>query len=361
MGLFDGRVGREGFASTAHVARLTARPVVLVVDISAPSRTIGRGRARAARPTTRRADGRRGAQPGRLAAPRGRGRGARRSGVPVLGVLTATTGSATPSRHLGLVPAAERARTPSRWWRLADAVAEHVDLDAVLGSRARRRTWTRHAWDPATEIDARRPAGRWSPSPAGGRSRSATPRPRSCSRPPGCEVVAFDPLTDQRLPGGHRRRSTSVAASPRCTPRELADNAALRRDARARRSRPASRPWPSAPGCSTSAVARRRRPMVGVDRRGGGDDRAADAAATATRPRPPTTCCPGAGEPVHRPRVPPHRSHRPRTRTGRCVDGRRVPDAASPGRPCTRRTCTPTGPATPSSPSGSPRRAARHA
>src|SRR6201989_1184734 len=32
MGLFDGVVGREDFASTAHVARLLQAPVVLVVD-----------------------------------------------------------------------------------------------------------------------------------------------------------------------------------------------------------------------------------------------------------------------------------------------------------------------------------------
>src|SRR5690242_21418038 len=41
MGLYDGRVGHDGFASTAHVARATATPVVLVVDISRASRTIG--------------------------------------------------------------------------------------------------------------------------------------------------------------------------------------------------------------------------------------------------------------------------------------------------------------------------------
>src|SRR5690348_17546021 len=32
MGLYDGRLGTDGFASTAHVARLTRSPVVLVVD-----------------------------------------------------------------------------------------------------------------------------------------------------------------------------------------------------------------------------------------------------------------------------------------------------------------------------------------
>ena len=41
MGLFDGRIGGDGFASTAHVAALTRTPVVLVVDISRSSRSIG--------------------------------------------------------------------------------------------------------------------------------------------------------------------------------------------------------------------------------------------------------------------------------------------------------------------------------
>ena len=39
MGLFDGRIGGEGFASTAHVARLIQAPVIMVMDISHTSRT----------------------------------------------------------------------------------------------------------------------------------------------------------------------------------------------------------------------------------------------------------------------------------------------------------------------------------
>ena len=39
MGLFDGQMGGEGFASTAHVASLVQAPVIMVIDISHTSRT----------------------------------------------------------------------------------------------------------------------------------------------------------------------------------------------------------------------------------------------------------------------------------------------------------------------------------
>src|SRR3954464_15433159 len=39
MGLFDGRIGGDGFASTAHVAGLVDAPLIAVVDISQVSRT----------------------------------------------------------------------------------------------------------------------------------------------------------------------------------------------------------------------------------------------------------------------------------------------------------------------------------
>src|SRR5699024_11245786 len=40
MGLFDGALGTDGYASTAHVARELAAPVLLVVDASAASRSV---------------------------------------------------------------------------------------------------------------------------------------------------------------------------------------------------------------------------------------------------------------------------------------------------------------------------------
>ena len=54
MGLYDGQIGGEGFASTAHVATVTRTPVVLVVDISHASRSIAATGARAWSRSTRR-------------------------------------------------------------------------------------------------------------------------------------------------------------------------------------------------------------------------------------------------------------------------------------------------------------------
>src|SRR5690625_2649073 len=39
MGLYDGRLGTDGYASTAHVAALTRSPVVVVIDVARTSRT----------------------------------------------------------------------------------------------------------------------------------------------------------------------------------------------------------------------------------------------------------------------------------------------------------------------------------
>ena len=73
MGLYDGAIGREGFASTAHVAGILGAPVILVVDISASSRTVaavvhGSGVLRPGR-----ADRRRHPEQGRVGAARHRG------------------------------------------------------------------------------------------------------------------------------------------------------------------------------------------------------------------------------------------------------------------------------------------------
>ena len=66
--------------------------------------------------------------------------------LPVLGTLGRDDAVSAPSRHLGLVPAAERDEAAHALDALADRVAERVDLEAVLEAgrdRARPRRASR--------------------------------------------------------------------------------------------------------------------------------------------------------------------------------------------------------------------------
>ena len=158
MGLFDGR-GDTGEGSTAHVAGLIGAPVLLVVDAA------GLGRSVAAL-----AAGFAGFEPGlRLGGVLLNRVGSDRHedilraalagiGVPVLGALRRDDQVAVPSRHLGLIPAAERqpaAQAAVR--RLAALVGQSVDLDAVVALARSAPALTTPAWappvpGPATEI-----------------------------------------------------------------------------------------------------------------------------------------------------------------------------------------------------------------
>src|SRR6476646_3456686 len=109
MGLFDGAVGTGGFASSAHVADLVQAPVVLVVDCAATARSVGaivHGFSRFSdriRVT--------GVILNNVASSRHEAEardGVAETGVPVLGVIPRLPDVVVPSRHLGLVPAAER-------------------------------------------------------------------------------------------------------------------------------------------------------------------------------------------------------------------------------------------------------------
>lgn len=203
MGLFDGRLGTGGEASTAHVAALTAAPVVLVADVSHASRTHAAVVAGLAGfdPAVRVA--------GVVLNKAGSARHAdeivaalRPSGIPVLGVLPRDAGVETPSRHLGLVPAGERDESAAMAARLAGLIEQYVDVDAVLAVARRAPELTGSPWDPAAEITAasgRRPVV----AVAAGRAFTfGYTETFELLRAAGCEVVTFDPLTDTCLPAG---------------------------------------------------------------------------------------------------------------------------------------------------------------
>lgn len=198
MGLYDGRVGGDGFASTAHVAALTDTPVVLVVDISRSSRSVGavvHGMAtyddsvRVAAVILNKAG-----------SPRHAAEVISSIDLPVLGVLDRDELLATPSRHLGLVPAAERDEAADTLAGLAERVAGCVDLDRVLEVARSAPDLDAVPWDPTRLV---RPSGTGRPvvAMAGGRAFTFRyPETEELLRAAGCDVVPFDPTTDQRLP-----------------------------------------------------------------------------------------------------------------------------------------------------------------
>ncbi|WP_231384121.1 cobyrinate a,c-diamide synthase [Mycobacterium sp. UM_WGJ] len=203
MGLFDGRLGTDGEASTAHIAALTATPVVLVVDVSHASRThaaVVAGLAgfdpavRIAGVVLNKAGSARHAEEVVAAL--------RPSGIPVLGVLPRDAGVQTPSRHLGLVPAAERTESAAMADRLAELMEQYVDVEALLAVARQAPELTGSAWDPAAEVSAasgRRPVV----AVAAGRAFTfGYTETFELLRAAGCEVASFDPLTDTCLPAG---------------------------------------------------------------------------------------------------------------------------------------------------------------
>jgi cobyrinic acid a,c-diamide synthase len=214
MGLFDGRLGTEGFASTAHVAALTHSPVVLVVDVSNTTRTaaaVVHGLA-TFDPRIRVA--------GVVLNKAASGRHLREvwsavetSGVTVLGVLPRDAGVEAPSRHLGLVPAAERDEADASVERLAERVAAHVDLDAVLSIAGSAPDLSGTPWDPTAEIASasgelvdRRPS-EGGPRPvvavAGGRAFTFRyAETEELMRAAGLDPVVVDPTRDASLPAG---------------------------------------------------------------------------------------------------------------------------------------------------------------
>lgn len=210
MGLYDGAAGEGELGSTAQVAKLLGAPVVLVVDASAQSRSVAalvHGFA-SWDPQVRIG----GVILNKVASDRHEEllREALESvGVPVLGVLRRAAAVATPSRHLGLVPVAERRSAAVDAVRsMAALVSEGCDVSALaaLARTAGPLPEGSAPWDPASAAaGSRPPAGRPAPAVAvaGGPAFTFSYAEHTeLLTAAGADVVAFDPLRDEQLPEG---------------------------------------------------------------------------------------------------------------------------------------------------------------
>ena len=204
MGLYDGATGEGELASTAQVAKLLQAPVLFVVDAAAQGRSIAAlvHGFRAFDPEVRFAGvilNRVGSQTHRSILTDALDE----LGVPVLGALRREAAVSAPSRHLGLVPVAERrAEAVDAVDALGGLLDTSVQLDEVYRLARSAPPLAVTAWDPAEEV-----------------GRGCGPRPRIAvaSGPAftfsyaenaellaaaGAEVCPFDPLHDEALPEG---------------------------------------------------------------------------------------------------------------------------------------------------------------
>jgi cobyrinic acid a,c-diamide synthase len=220
MGLFDGR-GCTAEGSTAHVARLTGAPVLLVVDTAGQGSSVAALVAGFAGYDPRVRVG--GVVLNRVSSARHEEilRAALAGiGMPVLGALRRDDTVAVPSRHLGLIPAPERAGAAAETVRrLGALVARSVGLDGVVALARTAGSLAAPAWAPPQPAHSD-PSPQAGPLPLAGQARPGRPRrpvvavaggaaftfgyaetPELLAAA-GAEVATFDPLRDEALPPG---------------------------------------------------------------------------------------------------------------------------------------------------------------
>ncbi|MFE1776999.1 cobyrinate a,c-diamide synthase [Streptomyces sp. NPDC059008] len=211
MGLFDGASGKGELSSTAQVAKLLRAPVVLVVDASSQSRSVAAlvhgfaswdPEVRLAGVILNKVGSDRHEELLREAMDS--------SGVPVLGALRRDGRAGTPSRHLGLVPVAERrAEALESVRELAARVRAGCDLQALLALARTVPELPDAPWDPAAEVAATGTGvtGGAAKAPliavAGGAAFTFSYAEHAeLLAAAGAEVAPFDPLRDEQLPPG---------------------------------------------------------------------------------------------------------------------------------------------------------------
>ncbi|MEU0694883.1 cobyrinate a,c-diamide synthase [Streptomyces niveus] len=239
MGLYDGAAGQGELASTAQVAKLLRAPVVLVVDASSQSRSVAAlvhgfaswdPEVRIGGVILNKVGSDRHEELLREALDE--------SGVPVLGVLRRAAEIETPSRHLGLVPVAERRDDAVSVVRgLAERVRVGCDVEGLLALARSAPSLEVEVWDAGDAVRAGAGPVRPSAVPsnagrAGLRGSAPDPAPQAPAglegtlvgpvvavaggsaftfsyaehaellRAAGAHVVVFDPLRDEELPAG---------------------------------------------------------------------------------------------------------------------------------------------------------------
>lgn len=202
MGLFDGRIP-DGAGSTAEVAGLLGAPVLLVVDCRGQSRSLAAllHGFRSFDPTLRiggvvlnRVGSARHEEVLRAAADE--------AGLPVLGALPRRDALEVPSRHLGLVPAAEHgAAATAAVDAMAELVAAHVDVGAVVALATPLPAGP--AWSPADAVGAADRPERPVVAVLGGPAFTfGYAEHVELLAAAGAEPVTVDPLHDAALPPG---------------------------------------------------------------------------------------------------------------------------------------------------------------
>jgi cobyrinic acid a,c-diamide synthase len=226
MGLFDGRIEESVNAaataqgSTAHVAALLGAPVILVVDSRGQSQSIAAllhgfstfdHSVRIA-----------GVILNRVGSPRHEEvlrQACEHAGVPVFGAIPRADEMSVPSRHLGLVTAAEHGEhARAAVEAMIELVGRHVDLVGIAAVAASRVT--DEPWDPVVATPAARNV---TVALAAGKAFTfGYTEHAELLRAAGADVVEFDPLTDPLpdrtaalvLPGGFPEQfSTDLSAN----------------------------------------------------------------------------------------------------------------------------------------------------
>lgn len=216
MGMYDGAAGEGELASTAHVAKLLGAPVVLVVDASSQSRSVAAlvhgfvswdPEVRVGGVILNKVASDRHEELLREAL--------ESAGVPVLGVLRRAAPLETPSRHLGLVPVAERrSAAVEAVASMAAWVSEGCDLGALeaLARAAGPVPGGSAPWTPVLPAHSHPP--RWGEglgeqefkpvvAVAGGAAFTFSYAEHAeLLTAAGADVVTFDPLRDECLPEG---------------------------------------------------------------------------------------------------------------------------------------------------------------